>query len=192
MTLDEGAESTASLLAKVRAGDDAARTRLITRYLILLRRWAHGRLPPRARALADTGDLVQTTLLKALDGVERFEPRREGAFLAYLRTILLNEIRAALRRVDHGPSLGALPEDLRDTRPSPLADAIGAQVVETYETALTTLTEDQRQAVVLRVEMGYTYEQMAEAMDRPSADAARKLVVRALARLSEKMVEYAR
>jgi len=46
-------ESTASLLAKVGAGDEEARVRLVVRYRTLLRRWAHGRIPPRARALID-------------------------------------------------------------------------------------------------------------------------------------------
>ena len=114
MTAEEVAESTASLLARVRDGDDAARSRLVVRYLAILRRWAHGRCPPRARPLLDTDDLVQTTLLRALERVTRFEPRREGAFLAYLRTILMNEIRMALRRVDRAPRRDTLPEAFQD------------------------------------------------------------------------------
>jgi RNA polymerase sigma-70 factor (ECF subfamily) len=135
---------------------------------------------------------VQTTLIRALDGVTTFKPRREGAFLAYLRTILLNEIRGAARRGNRGPEHEALPADLRDERPSPLAEAIGAEAIERYEAALAALTEEQRQAVVLRVEMGFTYPEVAEAMGGPSEDAARMLVARAMARLSEMMTEHAR
>jgi RNA polymerase sigma-70 factor (ECF subfamily) len=62
--------------------------------------------------------------------------------------------------------------------------------MESYEAALASLTEDQRQAVVLRVEMGLTFQQVAEATESPSADAARMLVARGLARLSEKMVDH--
>jgi len=185
-------ESTSSLLAKVRAGDENARERLVVRYRTLLRRWAHGRVPPRARTLIDTEDVVQVTLLRALEKAGRFEPRHEGAFLAYLRTILLNEIRAALRRVDRGPELKALPGEVRDEHPSPLAEAIGAEAIDSYERALETLTEEQQQAVVLRVEMGFTYQQIMEAMGGVSVDAARMLVARALARLSERMIEHAR
>ena len=54
------------------------------------------------------------------------------------------------------------------------------------EAALASLTEDQQQAVVLRIEMGLSFQQVAEATESPSADAARMLVTRALARLSEK------
>jgi len=183
-------ESTASLLVRVRAGDGQARDRLVIRYMTLLRRWAHGRMPPRARHLADTGDLVQMTLLRALDGVARFEPRGEGAFLAYLRSILLNEIRGSLRHVDRGPQRDTLSADLCDPRPSPLAEAIGAETVESYEAALATLTEEQRNAVVLRVELGFSYQEVAEALGGPSADAARMLVVRALVHLSDRMLQH--
>jgi RNA polymerase sigma-70 factor (ECF subfamily) len=190
MAAEADLESTATLLSRVRAGDEDARERLMLRYLALLKRWAHGRVPPRARGLADTDDLVQTTLVRALDGVQHFEPRREGAFLAYLRTILLNQLRTAIKRVDAGPLLHSLPEGLAGARPSPLEEAIGAEAIESYEAALASLTEDQRQAVVLRIEMELTFQQVAEATESPSVDAARMLVARGLARLSERMIEH--
>src|SRR5262245_46623761 len=95
---DPTPDSTAVLLHRVRAGDTEARERLVARHLPLLRGWAHRRLPPGARALADTEDLVQITFIRALKQVEAFEPRHEGAFLAYLRQILLNAIRDEIRR----------------------------------------------------------------------------------------------
>jgi len=175
----------------VRAGDQDAREQLVERYLALLKRWAHGRVPPRGRRLADTDDLVQNTLVRALDGVEHFESRREGAFLAYLRTILINQLRTTLQRVDAAPPLDTLPDALAGVRPSPLEEAIGAEAIESYEAALSSLTEDQRQAVVLRIEMGLSFQQVAEATESPSTDAARMLVARGLARLSEKMAALA-
>jgi RNA polymerase sigma-70 factor (ECF subfamily) len=183
-------ESTATLLTRVRAGDEDARERLVVRYLALMKRWAHGRVPPRARRFADTDDLVQTTLLRALNAVPHFEPRREGAFLAYLRKILLNQLRTALQRAEAGPPLQSLPSQLEGAHASPLEEAIGAEAMEAYEAALASLTEDQQQAVVLRIELGLSFQQVAEAMESPSADAARMLVTRALARLSERMVEH--
>lgn len=186
------AVSTAALLAQVRAGDEAARDQLVVRYLALLKRWAHGRVPPRARRLADTDDLVQATLMRALDAVDHFEPRREGAFLAYLRTILLNQLRTAVQKVDAGPLLQPLPDELEAARPSPLEEAIGDEALQAYEAALNSLTEDQRQAVVLRVELGLSFQEVADATESPSPDAARMLVARGLARLSERMVEHRR
>jgi RNA polymerase sigma-70 factor (ECF subfamily) len=40
---------------------------------------------------------------------------------------------------------------------------------------------------MLRVEMGFTYPEIAQAIGAPSANAARMTVVRALARLAEAM-----
>lgn len=180
-------ESTAVLLARVRQGEAGARERLAGRYLQVLQRWAHGRLPPAARDLAETKDLVQVTLVRALNRVESFEPRREGAFLAYLRQILLNEIRAHLRRALRRPQRQPLSEDLVQPGASPLEEAIGSEALQAYEKALATLTPEEREGVVLRIEMGYTHQQVAEALGKPSADAARMLVARAMVRLAEVM-----
>jgi RNA polymerase sigma factor (sigma-70 family) len=180
-------ESTATLLARVRDGDRLAREDLVRRYLATLLRWGHGRLPSHARDLSDTQDLVQVTLLKALDHVGSFEPRREGAFLAYLRTILLNEVRGEIRRVARRPGREALSDELSEPEPSPVEKAIGAAALRAYERALDTLSAEEREGVILRIEMGYTHQQVAEALGKPSADAARMLVARAMVRLTEAM-----
>jgi RNA polymerase sigma factor (sigma-70 family) len=180
-------ETTASLLARVRQGDVAARERLLGRFLPALERWAHGRLPYRARDLAETDDLVQNTLLRALDHLNGFEPRREGAFLAYLRRILLNQVRDEIRRVGRRPVREDLQEDLPGRAPSQLEEAIGLEALEQYETALERLTEKQHEAIVLKIELGYSYDEVAEAMDLASANAARMLVTRGLIRLAEEM-----
>jgi RNA polymerase sigma-70 factor (ECF subfamily) len=49
------------------------------------------------------------------------------------------------------------------------------------------LTPQERDAIVARIEMGYSYEEMAEALGKPTADAARKAAQRALVRLVEEM-----
>ena len=180
-------ESTASLLAQVRAGNLDARERLVRRYLLVLRRWAHGRLPARARDLIDTDDLVQDTLLRALDQVDGFEPRREGAFLAYLRRILVNQIRDQVRRVSRRPVPGEPLEGIADAGPSPLEEAIGEEAFRKYEAAVATLSEEEQEGVMLRIELGFTHRQVAEALGKPSANAARMFVARALVRLAEVM-----
>ena len=95
--------STATLLARYRDGDNTARDALLERYLPILRRWAHGRLPAYARSTAETDDLVQVTLQRALRRLDQFEVRHEGAFLAYLRRIFLNSVRDEIRRYGRHP-----------------------------------------------------------------------------------------
>ena len=185
----QNVETTASLLELTRHGDMAARDRLAQRYLPILTRWARGRLPVWARDLGDTDDVVQVTLMKALDKVSGFEPRREGAFLAYLRMILKNQIRDHIRRVRRKPVMDELDETVADDDPSPLAETIGREVLDRYEAALAQLPERHREAVVLRIELGFTYQQIADAVGCPSESAARMMVTRALAQLAEKMDE---
>jgi RNA polymerase sigma-70 factor (ECF subfamily) len=182
-------ESTAILLQRIRGGDAAARDRLLARYLPLLRRWAHGRLPGKARGFADTDDLVQITLLRVLKQLERFEPRHEGAFLAYLRRILINAMRDEIARAATRGRQEPIGEDLRDSAASPLEAVMGRDMLDRYETAFAALGEEQQEAVFMRIEMGFTYEQIAEAMGKNSANTARMLVARALARLAETMEE---
>ena len=184
---DLNLEKTATLLAQVRAGDAAARERLVIRFLPLLQRWTSGRLPRRARDLFETDDLVQITLVRALDHLKGFEPVREGAFLAYLRQIVMNLIRDEIRRCGRRPAREELAEDLAEGAPSPLEEMIGRQGMEMYEAALRRLPEKQQQAVFLRLELGFTHGQVAEAIGSPSADAARMSVVRALLRLADEM-----
>jgi len=180
------AVSTADLLARARGGDTVAREDLVRRYLPLLQTWAHGRLPPGARGAADTDDLVQVTLLRALNHLQTFEPRREGAFLAYLRRILLNALRDQVRRSHYGPDrAGPLPLELPDPQPSILEEAIGRETVARYEAALVELTPLQREAVILRVEFGFSHQEIAGAIGCPSANAARMQVTRGLMRLGQ-------
>ena len=165
----------------------AARERLLSRIYRPLIRFAHGRLPARARDLTDTEDLVQVALLRALDHIEEFDPRREGAFMAYLRSILLNLVRDEARRVSRRPEHEEMGEHLAAPSASPLEEAVGRDALERYDAALAKLADEQREAVVLRVEMGYTYAQIAEAMDLASTDSARMMVTRAIARLGRLM-----
>lgn len=180
-------DSTAFLLARIRAGDAAAKEQLLERYLPALRRWAHGRLPPGARDLSETDDLVQNTLIRSLQHLEEFEPRHEGAFLAYLRQILLNLVRDEIRRAARRPGREALEEDLPGNAPSPLEEAIGVETLERYEAALMKLTPEQREAVVMRIELGFSDEEIAQALGVQTANAARMRVVRGLLSLSKEM-----
>jgi RNA polymerase sigma-70 factor (ECF subfamily) len=175
------------LLTRAQAGDDAARDRLFTRYLPALTRWATGRLPRWSRGLMDTDDLVQETLMRALRRIDGFEHRHEGALQAYLRQAVMNRIRDEVRRAKRAP----VPTELETEEPhrgaSPLELAIGQQAVEAYEAALQRLRQEDREAIVARVEMDYSYDQVAVALGKPSPDAARMAVSRALLRLAEEM-----
>jgi len=181
-------DTTAELIRLARCGDLAASERLVRRYYATLRQWAHGRLPRYARGLSDTDDLVQSTVVQALKHIGTFDAKYEGAFLAYLRKILLNQIRDEVRRTNRRPrSDGESVDDLVSDQPSPLECAIGSESLERYDRALGRLSERHQQAVILRVELGMGYEAIAETLRMSSPNAARMCVARALVRLAESL-----
>ncbi|MGH9160866.1 MAG: RNA polymerase sigma factor [Vicinamibacteraceae bacterium] len=181
-------ESTVNLLARLRAGDRSAVEALFRRYLPPLRRWARGRLPPFARGLLETEDVVQDTMIHALGRLKQFEVRHDGALHAYLRQAVMNRIRDEIRRAQRNPLLEELDsEGHEDEGTSPLEAAIGREAVERYEQALGRLKDEERQAVVLRVELGLAYADVAQSLGKNSADAARMTVTRALLRLATEM-----
>lgn len=178
---------TMDLLRRAKSGEREALDALLARYLPRLKRWASGRLPMRARSLFDTSDLVQETLLRTLERLDHVEVRGPGGFQAYVRSAVLNRIRDEVRWADRRPGPGELPEDLPDHSPSPLELAIGADVLARYETALASLTEEERQILHLHLELDCNYDDIASLTGRPSRDAARMAVQRALKRLAETM-----
>ncbi len=182
-----GLESTLELVQRAKTGDREALDRLFARSIPLLRRWASGRLPRWTRDLMDTDDLVQETVVRAVNRIGAFEPRHEGALQAYLRQAVMNRIRDEVRRGMRSPGSAELDDDTPDRNASPLEEVIGREAVERYEAALALLRPEEREAIVARVEMDGTYEQVAQVLGKPSPDAARMAVSRALLRLAEEM-----
>jgi RNA polymerase sigma factor (sigma-70 family) len=180
-------ETTVELLKRIRAGDDAARERLVARCLPPLRRWARGRLPSYARDMLDTEDLVQESVIAALRRIEGFEARREGALQAYLRQALANRIKDVIRYKRRRPLQTELPEDAADQGESPLDQVIGLENTERYEAAMLRLRDTDREAIIARVELRYSYQELAVALGKPSADAARVAVARAVYRLAREI-----
>jgi RNA polymerase sigma factor (sigma-70 family) len=181
------AETTLDLLERARAGDRQALEALMARYLPRMRRWASGRLPRWARDLADTQDLVQDTLLQTFKRIDTFEARHEGALQAYLRQGIVNRIRDEFRRAGRRPTAEELDPAVPDSGPSPLEAAIGRETLDRYERALARLRPQDREAIIARIEMDSTNEEIAAALGKPSANAARMAVERALVRLAEEM-----
>ena len=180
-------DSTFELLRRARNGDQEALDRLFVRHLAPLQRWASGRLPRAARDLADTDDLVQDVLLKTFKTMGDFEPRHVGALQAYLRQAVLNRLRDELRHKRRMPDQTDLDDVDVEGGESPLEEAIGRQAVESYEQALARLRPEEREAIIGRVELRLSYADLAEALGKPTPDAARKASMRALHRLVEEM-----
>jgi RNA polymerase sigma factor (sigma-70 family) len=184
---DPQAETTLSLFQRASDGDRHAADLLFARYAPALQRWARGRLPRWARDIADTSDLVQDAMLQTFRNLARVEYRGTGALHAYLRQAVLNRVREELRRRGSRPEREALDPSMPEADASPLERAIGRQQLARYEAALEKLDVEDREAVIARLEWGLSHRDIADALGKPSPDAARMTVARALARLAREM-----
>ncbi len=183
MNEDEGL-TTVFLLRRARAGEREARDALFSRVLPLLRRWAHGRLPAYARDLSETNDLVQVTLVRAMNRLDAFEAEGAGAFLAYLRQILLNTVKDEIRRHQRqGLHQEIDDQPIADPDASVVERVVGAEELARYEAALAALPPRQQELLIMRIEFGMSFPEIAEETGS-SPDAVRMMVNRALAQLS--------
>ena len=174
--------TTQFLLARIQGGDLSARRILVARIEPLLQRFARGRLPKLLRHEQDTADLMQLTWLKVLEKLDSIAVQRPGDFFAYLRTVLLNALREALRRHDRSPI--SPQADVLLSADSIVADNVPLDDWLAYEQALATLPGDDRVLVIMRFEFGMRFVEMAEELGE-SPDAIRMRVTRALARVAE-------
>ena len=182
-------DSTLALVTRAREGDKRALERIAGRYQPALTRFAHGRVPSSARGLVDTVDVVQTALVRTLARLGNIDTSVPGSLLAYLRSAVLNQIRDEVRRARRRPQGAELDHELPATDQDPLEAVISEQDLERYDLALLQLPADQQEAFLMRIEMGCSYQEIADALGRPSSEAARTLVRRAIRALTEALRE---
>jgi RNA polymerase sigma-70 factor (ECF subfamily) len=183
-------QTTALLLNRLRGGDRTAADLLVRRVEPMLKRWAHGRLPPQLRDANDTADLVQLALMRALARSDQFDAAHAGAFYAYLRQTLMNALRDALRerrlqpeRADEA-ALASLPA----AAGSLLEATLGREGAIAYEQALQQLPPHYQALIVMRFEFGMSFPEIGEELSE-SADGVRIKLQRALRKMSELLHE---
>jgi RNA polymerase sigma-70 factor (ECF subfamily) len=173
-TVPRDARSERSLIGAARKGSPEA-----------LEKLARSQWPTAYRlALSITGDadaaqdVAQDALMAAIQNLDRFDSRRPLA--PWLHRIVSNRsldwVRARGRRAEV-----SLPE------PSVCAESsTEAPLSEELSRALTSLEPTERAVVVLRHVLGYSSEEIARMLDKPSGT-VRSLLYRALKRLRERI-----
>jgi RNA polymerase sigma-70 factor (ECF subfamily) len=180
-------ESSIELIRRARQGDEQALDSVFDRYAPCLQRWARGRLPRWARDLLDTDDMVQDVLLGTFKRLEKIEPGGEGALQQYLRQALRNRVVDEVRKAGRNPRMETVDEREPDPHASPLEETIGREALQNYERSLQLLDERDRELIVARIELGLSYGEIARRFDKPSRDATRVAISRALVRLARRM-----
>lgn len=144
------------LIAKARRGKVEA-------YNLLVSRWEKRVFNYLLRLVGDREDaldLSQEVFLKAYQNLGKLqEPSR---FAPWLFRIAHNEAYSHLRR--------RRPEDALEgevERPGGSPRLLPIELTLAVETALTRLTDDQREAVLLKIYQGFKFEEMAEILSCP-------------------------
>jgi RNA polymerase sigma-70 factor (ECF subfamily) len=171
--------------------------RLLEGYREYLRLLARLLLRPLPRAEFDSSDLIQETLLKAHKNLEQFRGGSRAELAAWLRKILANTAKNALRKLgrehaDRKRSLEAVLDEssarleglLASDQSSPTDHALRQEQVLRLADALAELPEDQRLAVELKHLQGWSVEAIMEHMGRSEASVA-GLLRRGLKKLRE-------
>src|SRR5215469_1492856 len=151
-------------------------------YLHLLSRVG---LDARLRAVADSSDVVQQTLLRAHERIGQFRGGSEAELLAWLRAILARQLADLARRAGqvHGEkkrSLEAALEQssarlaswLADEQPSPGEQVQHQEQLLRLAEALARLPQDQRTAVELHHLEGYSVPEVGRRMHRSAGSVA--------------------
>lgn len=178
---------TATLLGHAADGDSRARDALCERYRRPLLDLARGRLPAAARGVLDSEDVVQEVLARSIDKVHKLQDIKPGGFLFYLRRGVLNALADEYRKHHARPKQTELDTQHPDDSPSPLQQYVQKEDLERYEQSLNALDPTDQDLIVARIELRQGYQQIAIELGRPSEDAARMAVKRAIARLAEEM-----
>ncbi|MFO0842987.1 MAG: sigma-70 family RNA polymerase sigma factor [Gemmataceae bacterium] len=176
----------------------------LERYRGYLRLLAGSQLGPQLQGKIDPSDVVQETLLKALQAQDQFCWQGDAETAGWLRRILANTLTDTLRRFQTGArdvnlerSLQSALEEssarleawLAGEQSSPDLRAVRQEQLVRLAEELDRLPPDQRQAVELRYLHGCRVAEVARRMGR-SKEAVAKLLLRGVARLRERLVAF--
>ena len=188
------------LAERSRSGDRGAASEWIAGRFRRIRDLAHLRLPAATplRAEMDSEDLAQEAALRAFARIEDFAGSTESSFFAWIVKIIdsvcADRARAAgaLKRgggVRREPEADAFLARLDWHGATPSEQAMGAELLAQYRSALRRLPSHEALAIVLRRHCDCTFAELAAELGQQTEAQARSLLSRALARISPLLVE---
>ena len=145
------------LIQTAQSGDRAAQAALVERYWERLYRW----LFHLTHDAHTAEDLTQDTFLKALVNLTRFQAGTN--FAAWLFRIGHNNYANHYRA--RGRQREALSDDLPDRAFGPVEEAVSQESLRELAKALDRVPADLKAALLLRVEEGLSFRQIAEILD---------------------------
>jgi RNA polymerase sigma-70 factor (ECF subfamily) len=171
------------LLERAHAGDREACGALLRRHEPALRAWVRSRLGAKLKARIDPEDVIQETVLKALEALGSFQYQGAGSFPRWLRSIGERVILKAAERERKKPFL-SLRHEVEGGEGSPSRRFRRGERLARLESALGGLSREHREVVRLARIEGLPIREIASRMGRTPA-AVSMLLSRALRKLKE-------
>ena len=193
-------ESTLRLVAAAQQGDELALNAIFERYLPRVRLIVGVRMGWTAGKLGDLEDLVQESLLKALNSLENFDVESDGKFCNWMSSCVHSAIKDVARHVNAqkrdpqrerrmvdvgSESLSALI--FVDEAPSPSEILKGKELEEKLEATLLEMKPHQREVIVLRQLAGMSYREIAEELGFEREATVRVVLSRSLEDLRQRL-----
>ena len=186
-------------IAQAQTGRPFALGQALEAYRLYLLGIAQRELDSALQAKGGASDLVQETFLEAQRDFAQFQGASEAEWRAWLRRLLLNNLanfsrgyrgtdkRDVGREVPlEAGSPSTVETGLTAPTPSPSGEAVANEQAEAVQAALARLSEEYRQVLVWRYQEGRSFEEIGQRLQR-TANAARKLFVRALERFEQEL-----
>lgn len=187
------------LITRARTGESAAIGQLLTKYRNYLLLIANQDLDENLRAKLGASDVVQESMLLAQKNFQNFRGHSEQEFVAWLKTILVNDMHNNRRQYstqkrDAGLELNlqeqsSVKRGLIDSNLTPSTEALKRERARILTTALNHLSEDHRQVIQFRNFEQLDFAEIGQRLGR-SADAARKLWARAVEALQAQLSQH--
>jgi RNA polymerase sigma factor (sigma-70 family) len=188
---DNDEASDVALMLRVRDGDLEAFETLVTRH-------QHSVVGTAAKMLggtADAEDIGQQVFMRVWKHAARYQP--SAKFTTWLMTITRNLVFNELRRrrrsqqvsmdADEGDTIRHQFVDEQAAAPS--EEMLDSELHEAIDSAIASLPEAQRLAIVLRRYEGMPYEEIAEVL-KTSVPAVKSILFRARAELKARLKKY--
>jgi RNA polymerase sigma factor (sigma-70 family) len=187
----EPVDSTIKLIQRFCQGERVAVDILTRRYLPILQEWAHGRLPGFARSVNATDDLVQSTLVRVIKNLRTLRLKNKNSLLSYLRQTLLNQVRDEIRShvrhpADSLTNTETMTQYEEQTQLNDLFEDHHRH--QAYERARRRLPAKQQRLLIMRIEQGMSYEEIAADLGS-NPGAIRMMIARAVSKLTDHLAD---
>lgn len=168
------------LLCQAMSGDRAALSGLLLSHYDNLRRHIDRRIVGNLQGLVAADDILHQAMVRAAQGIHDYQPRGEGSFRAWLKTIADNLIKDAQRRRcrerrasdprapmasrGQGSSWAAMAERIAAEGTAPSVAGQRKETIGRLRAALASLSAEQREILERHYLQGESLDRIAEAL----------------------------